>query len=271
MMLSESLCAALEANLAPDVRLLLAHPLYGELRSLDDMKSLMSEHVFAVWDFMSLLKGLQRRLTCVTVPWLPSADPETTRFVNEIVLGEESDDLGDGLVLSHCELYLRAMEEVGADASAFRRFIGLVAAGDEPAAALAAVGAPAHVRDFVCFSLETARGPVHRVAAGFLYGRENVIPDMFRRILANVKSQRDVRLKAMTLYLDRHIEVDEGSHGPLARRLLQRICGEDRALWREVEDTARRSIAARRSLWDGVLSDILSARRASGRAAARVG
>jgi len=259
MMLSDSLCAALEENLAPDVRLLLAHPLYAELRSLEDMRGLMSAHVFAVWDFMSLLKALQSRLTCVTVPWLPPADPETARFVNEIVLGEESDDLGGGLILSHCELYLRAMDELGADASAFRRFMKLVAAGEEPGRALVEVGAPVHVRDFVSFTLETARGPVHRVAAGFLYGRENVIPAMFRRILVNVKSQRDERLKAMTLYLDRHIEVDEGSHGPLAKRLLSRVCGVDRALWREAEETARRAIAARLRLWDGVRAGLLAA------------
>src|ERR1700722_4769083 len=92
----------LEKSLAPHVRRLMAHPLYGELHSLDDIRVLMESHVYAVWDFMSLVKALQIELTSVRVPWLPPAEARLARFLNEIVLGEESDDLGDGLCLSHC-------------------------------------------------------------------------------------------------------------------------------------------------------------------------
>jgi hypothetical protein len=249
--------ARLQASLKPDVRALLAHPLYGELRALDDIKLLMESHVFAVWDFMSLVKALQLEVTSVRVPWMPPAEPLLARFLNEIVLGEESDDLGNGLVLSHCALYLRAMKSVGADASVFEAFLSRLRRGGAPRRSMA--GAPPHARRFTLFTLETARLPVHRVAASFLYGRESVIPDMFRKIVAKVGRKRD-RLKPLVLYLDRHIEIDSGSHGPMARRLLTCLCGSSETKWREAETTARAAIRARLALWDGVLSSIRRAR-----------
>jgi len=238
----------------------MAHPLYGELRALEDVRVFMESHVYAVWDFMSLVKALQLELTSVRVPWLPPAEPLLARFLNEIVLGEESDDLGRGLCLSHCGLYLLAMKDVGADDAVFREFLGRLSRGRTFSAAAAGLAVPPYARRFTAFTLATAREPVHRVAASFLYGRESVIPDMFRKIVAKVGGQKSAKLKSLVLYLDRHIEVDGGSHGPMARRLLIHLCGASGAKWREAETTARRAIDARLALWDGVLRAIREAR-----------
>jgi hypothetical protein len=182
------------------------------------------------------------------------------RFLNEIVLGEESDDLGDGLCLSHCGLYLLAMGDVGADASIFQEFLSRLRRGLPLRKAMAGLAVPPHAKSFMAFTLETARRPVHRVAASFLYGRESVIPDMFRRIVAKIGGQKSARLKSLMIYLDRHIEMDEGSHGPMARRLLIHLCGSSETRWREAESTARLAIKARLALWDGVLRGIRAAR-----------
>ena len=69
-------------NAAPYHEALEHHLLYQEVTSLTRIRCFLEHHVFAVWDFMSLIKSLQRHLTRVEAPWLPVGDARIRRLIN---------------------------------------------------------------------------------------------------------------------------------------------------------------------------------------------
>lgn len=233
------------------------HPVFESLASIEDLREFMRAHVFAVWDFMSLLKRLQRDLTCVDVPWMPRGDRLAAHLINEIVLGEESDIAPDGQPASHLDIYLDAMREIGADTSLFDRFMKLVVGGMEPIDALHTIGAPEHVRNFVGHTLRVAsEEPTLSVMANFFHGRENVIPQMFNALLANWQIGEE-QAPMFVFYLKRHIEVDGESHGPMAQQIIEGAIGRSNERRATVMQAAIESIRARLALWDGVHASLL--------------
>ena len=231
---------------------LLNHPLYAEVGSLSRLRGFMQMHVFAVWDFMSLVKRLQSELTSNSLPWMPPHSGDLARFTNEVVLGEESDLGPDGKPISHFELYLRAMDEVGADTADIRGFMAQLALGARLQDVLEDLNIPAGVRDFVTETLGCAiHGSLVEVASFFFFGREDIIPEMFDRLLrlwANAKAE----VPNFVYYLERHIELDGGSHGPWAQEMLTTLAGHRESNWQEATSAAKRAITSRIQLWDSV-------------------
>ena len=213
----------------------------------------MSWHVFAVWDFMCLVKRLQRELTSTQQVWLPPESSLASRLINEIVLAEESDTMPDGSYKSHFELYLLAMQEVGADTGAIDHFIYLLRQGESPESALDRVTASKPVREFVRSTMRTVTGGnVYQVLGSFFFGREHVIPEMFRSLLENWNMcESDAPM--FVYYLNRHIELDGDDHGPAAARIINDITRENVHALRALERSAADAIDARISLWDGLL------------------
>jgi Protein of unknown function (DUF3050) len=244
----------LKAAIEPARRQVVSHPLYHELSSMAAVVTFMEHHVFAVWDFMSLLKALQNRLTCVEVPWVPSGPAGSRRLINDIVLVEESDELGSGFI-SHFELYLDGMRQAGADTGPVGAFIESLRAGEPVRLALKEAGIPGPAADFVAATWQfIEHAPVHCQAAAFAFGREDLIPDMFDQVAALNASFG--QLSYFVDYLRRHIQVDSEEHTPMAMQMLADLCGEDEAKWSECEETITAALAARRKLWDGILGQI---------------
>jgi Protein of unknown function (DUF3050) len=236
----------------------LTHPLYDSLATRSALVTFMEHHVFAVWDFMSLLKSLQRCLTCTTVPWVPTGTTHSRRLINEIVLAEESDELQGGY-LSHFEWYVAAMAEAGADHSVVGKFVELIRADHPVPDALQSAGVPPAAAEFVMTSLGFVdSAPPHCQAAVFAFSREDLIPDMFRRVIE--VNRHEGGLDMFVAYLQRHIEIDGETHSPMAMQMVVDLCGDDTTKWHDCARTVKAALAARARLWDGILT-VISADR----------
>ncbi len=230
------------------------HEVYRSLRSIDDVRVFMEHHVFAVWDFMCLLKALQQRLTCVSVPWLPKHSPLARRLINEIVTEEESDEIAPETYTSHFELYRSAMVEADADTTSIDRFIALLEAGGSVTEALEGAHAPVAARAFVENTWRIVEGgSASAIAAAFCFGREDPIPGMFRTIVSSLELGLPGQLALFAKYLDRHIDLDEGHHSPKAVEVLAGLCQDDPEKWREANAAALGALEARIDLWDAVV------------------
>jgi hypothetical protein len=222
----------------------------------------MEHHVFAVWDFMSLLKALQRRLCCVETPWLPVADPIGSRLVNEIVLAEESDNDGHGGFASHFELYHRAMTCYGANTAPIDGFLGELRLNKSVSAALESPGVHEFASHFVRRTFDIIDGGnLCSIASAFTFGREDLLPAVFQRIVNELNVEAGGELEEFKYYLVRHIGLDGDEHGPMAQRLLLSLCASDAASWQVAEQTAVDCLEARQGLWDGICDVIRRQRK----------
>ncbi len=254
-LLPEQALEALRSATEPARRELLRHPLYDAVNTLPRLRNFMAIHVYAVWDFMCLTKRLQSDFTSMGPLWLPPKCPGLARFINGLVLGEESDLAPDGTVASHLQLYLAAMDEVGASTRSMRRFLSLLEYGAELEVALSAAEAPMPARAFVLRTLAWARqGTTVEVLSTFLYGREDLIPAMFSRLLPCW--QQSLAARNFAYYIERHIELDGDDHGPAAERALAELCGVDHEAWHAACRAAERAIRARCEFWDAVLATL---------------
>ncbi|RRO23200.1 DUF3050 domain-containing protein [Flavobacteriaceae bacterium 14752] len=247
-------------QIEPLRRKLLNHDLYKYIETPDDLRIFTQYHVFAVWDLMSLLKKLQQQLTNINVPWTPSGKPEFTYLINDIVLSEESDLNSKGEHQSYFEMYLDAMEDLGASTAQIRNFTQQIQHGTDIFLVISASDLPKSVKSFLIFTFNTIHHKhTHDILSAFTFGREELIPDMFTEIIGNIQKQfPDEKIEGLKYYFNRHIEIDADEHGPMAIKLLENLCEKDINKWESVEKTAEAALQKRIELRNSVLRKILN-------------
>ena len=238
---------------------LLNHKLYTEIKSIEDLQIFTSNHIFAVWDFMSLLKALQNNLTCTKVPWIPNKNSETAYLINEIVLAEETDISQDGKRKSHYELYLDAMIDIGVKVENIEKNIMLLSSSDSIENSIEKLDIHPKIKEFLKFTFSIIdEGKPHKIAAIFTFGRENLIPNMFNEILhefQNNFAEKDI--SKLIYYFERHIELDEDEHGPMALQMVNELAKNDPLKWEEIRDISIVALEKRIGLWDAIYDNVM--------------
>lgn len=248
----------INASIQPQKDILLNHPLYKKVQNLEDLRRFLESHVYAVWDFMSLLKALQSKLTSTTTPWLPVGNPEIRYLINEIVLAEETDLTLDGKRQSHYEMYIDAMKDCGADISEIQKFLENVIATQNIYVSIKQSELHPKIKAFLDFTFRVIdEGKPHEIAAAFTFGREDLIPSMFTEILRNFQENfPNTDLRKLIYYFERHIELDADEHGPMAMQMIEELCNNDDHRWDEVREVSIQALEKRIGLWDAIEEQI---------------
>ena len=234
--------------------ILLQHSLYEKVKNIDDLHQFLENHVYAVWDFMSLLKALQSKLTCTTTPWFATPNPETRYLINEIVLAEESDLTMEGKRLSHFEMYIEAMRSCGAKTTELDTFLQNVIDTKNVFIAIKKSDLHPKIKAFLDFTFRVIEeGKTHKIAAAFTFGREDLIPNMFTEILRNFQNNfPQTDLSKLIYYFERHIQLDADEHGPMAMQMIAELCQDDAQKWAAVEEISILALEKRIGLWDAI-------------------
>lgn len=229
------------------------HPLYGAINNQRNLRIFMQHHVYAVWDFMSLIKAMQYHLAPTTIPWIPPKNAVFANYINQLVLEEESDNALDttGVPVSHFESYIKAMNEIGGDIAPISTFISAI---DETGleAALDNHSIPVPAKNFMAFTFKIIKqNQLHLLATILAHGREALIPLLFRSIQQKIGiSQADA--PNLHAYLNRHIQLDEQEHGPIVLRMVQKLCADSNTKRIEAIEVAEQALCARLQFWDGI-------------------
>jgi len=232
------------------------HPLFKNNLNENELKLFMEAHVFAVWGFMSLLKKIQKKITPQNIPWMPNINTKNglANFVNEIILGEESDYI-DGIgYISHFEIYLLAMKNINANTNELKKFMKLMNNSNNIVSNLNKINIHKEVKDFLKHDLRIATsGSLAQLVGVFTLGREKVIPNMFKYILQSLND--DEKIEYLKSYLERHISVDGERHGPLSLSLLNSVCNNPKSMC-TAYSSAVTSLELRIKVWDRVYRQI---------------
>lgn len=248
--------ALLKRKVIEEEKRLLNHPLYENLNTIENIKVFMKNHIFAVWDFLILAKRVQRIVSPTSNFWKPNQDPKLRRFINEIMISEESDDLGDGIFMSHCDMYIKAMREINASTDDFFKFQNKLTAKNFQSYLDFEKSIPLPAYEFlrVTHAHINSRQP-HITIASFAYGREHLVPLMFTEML---RHHMDLPKSAPMFYqyLLRHIDVDSNTHGPLSQELLNHAINNDIVRHAEVEAVKLETLMTRHFFYDKILEEI---------------
>ncbi len=246
-------------NLEPLKSKLKNHNLYNIINTQEDLKIFCESHVFAVWDFMSLLKKLQIELTSINIPWMPSNNSEVSKLINEIVAGEETDETLDGSAISHYEMYINAINDIGVDTNLISNQISSLNDINTIIDDINMLDIDDYIKEFLKFTFRIINNDkTHEIASAFTFGREDLIPDMFIPLLEKINSSDNTRIDKLIYYFKRHIEVDGDMHGPMAMKMLSFLCSDDETKINESLVASKDALKVRIALWDGIENKILN-------------
>jgi hypothetical protein len=252
---------AFDQAITPLLKVLATHKVFCSINSIAHARVYLQHQVFAVWDFMCLLKSLYRKLSTKDI-WYPPTSSISVHLIGSIMLEEESDINEQGDRESHFETFVRAMEELDTDTSQIRGFIAWIKEEQSIEIAFEQIDVNPSIKKFVLSNAEVLNLESHEVLSAFVFGRELITSIMFTNLMKALQHHMNYmdqsHLCTLISYLNRHISLDADEHFPKALKALIELIGDDLAKLDQTIDVAKKVLGIRIDFLDGIHKDILS-------------
>ncbi len=226
------------------------HKLYERVADEASLRLFIEHHVICVWSYNFLLRDIHQELVTMIHPLNSQSQKEAIRLVSEMILEEEVEEQNDGTLVSHLEIYLEAMQDLGANISPIVSFFDLQDSGQTWQTALKHAHFPTAVSRYARKMSRIAEGPLHERAAALFYEGEPFIPDAFLMRLGLLGNA--VKIGRLLDYFERHIEGLKRPGFSASGRLVEILCGDDEQMALEAEKAAEEAMKNRVDLWNQI-------------------
>ncbi|CAG9319831.1 unnamed protein product [Blepharisma stoltei] len=220
-----------------------------KLESLPATRVYMKNFIYQAWAVISTLKALRSKLSPSTVPWYPPEDENSVRYINEILLDEETDVAGQPQQYSsHYNLFIKAMREANGFSEPMETLVTDLRQGmawdkafiknKDQYKHIISPSTFKYVENEIGIAMN---GDLHQIAGFFFLGREETVPDLFSGFVKSL-NEKEVNAPLFKSYIQRHIDLDGDLHAPLGEKITQRVCKEDPKMWKEVYEAGKLGI-----------------------------
>ncbi len=231
-------------------QMLETHKLYERVSDENALRTFVEHHVICVWSYSFLLRNIYQELVSVIHPLNSQGQKEAIRLISEIILDEEVEEQHDGSLMSHMEVYMEAMQDLGADLGPIVTFFDMQDAGADWQDALEAAEFSPAITEYARCIGSFFKRPLHERAAILFYEGEPYIPDQFLSKLGLLSSKH--RTHRLLDYFERHIEGLKRPGFSAAGRLVEIFCGDSDAFNEAAEKAAECAMKARIEFWNQV-------------------
>lgn len=230
------------------------HKIYKLLNNQTSLANFMERHVVCVWVYHSLLRSLYQDIVSQLTDLNGDRSKECLRLITEIVLEEVVEDLGDGQYQSHLELYVEAMEDLGANITPILTFFDMLEKGYTTKRSLELANFPIEAVRYAKTILPLLKEPPYKKAAALFYEGEPFIPDSFLTQVEVLLPKVPVNL--LLDYFEGHIEGLKRPGFSATGRLVEIFCASDKRYELQAEKIAEKVMKSRLELWNLIATDL---------------
>ena len=222
------------------------HEVYSKVTSRAQISCFMSYHIFAVWNFIKLLKSLQIKTSIALRSQALECSGETRDLIGKIVFAEESELYPYGQPTEYFAVYLGAISELEVNSNFLWTFL---------TSKHSLQSLKPGIQELVGYNLTLAEtGTIGEIAAAFFCGREPVSYQLFTSIIKILK-QDGKECPNLINYTEKLNQENSRQVGTLVLKLLDYFCKDETdkvfALQAGLE-----ALNLREQLWNYALAEI---------------